>query len=127
MDRNSFMSISEVGGGLMPVMHSPRECRRPELTTDCSSLPDPQSVVASESLEPQSDQIHSVSRQQKPPARFIICPYGPPIELRPDGRPKRFHAKKDTVSMLEEIFLENNKPNAKERLDICKKRTLADY
>ncbi|KAI8622446.1 hypothetical protein BC830DRAFT_1162907 [Chytriomyces sp. MP71] len=54
-------------------------------------------------------------------AKYIICPFGPPIQLRPDGRRRRFHAGRDQLVLLEQIFRENKKPNAKERIEICKR------
>ncbi|ORY43690.1 hypothetical protein BCR33DRAFT_717357 [Rhizoclosmatium globosum] len=59
--------------------------------------------------------------QPKPTPKYIICPFGPPIQLRPDGRRKRFHAARDQLVMLEAIFQQNKKPNAKERVEICKR------
>ncbi|KAJ3022869.1 UNVERIFIED_CONTAM: hypothetical protein HDU68_008908 [Siphonaria sp. JEL0065] len=58
--------------------------------------------------------------QTKAATKYIICPFGPPIQLRPDGRRRRFHAARDQLVMLEQIFQNNKKPNAKERIEICK-------
>ncbi|KAJ3072897.1 hypothetical protein HDU98_002702, partial [Podochytrium sp. JEL0797] len=60
-------------------------------------------------------------QQPKTATKYIICPFGPPIQLRPDGRRRRFHAARDQLVLLEQIFQENKKPNAKERIEICKR------
>ncbi|KAJ3394813.1 hypothetical protein CcCBS67573_g08108 [Chytriomyces confervae] len=65
-------------------------------------------------------QAHSQSAAKTAP-KYIICPFGPPIQLRPDGRRRRFHAARDQLVLLEQIFKENKKPNSKERIEICKR------
>ncbi|KAJ3332855.1 hypothetical protein HDU76_012848 [Blyttiomyces sp. JEL0837] len=51
----------------------------------------------------------------------IPCPYGPPIQLRPDGKRKRVHASKEQLAMLEAAFQQNPKPNSRGRIEICKR------
>ncbi|KAJ3233230.1 hypothetical protein HDU81_002381 [Chytriomyces hyalinus] len=65
-------------------------------------------------------QAHPQSAAKAAP-KYIICPFGPPIQLRPDGRRRRFHAARDQLVLLEQIFKENKKPNSKERIEICKR------
>ncbi|KAI9343500.1 hypothetical protein BDR26DRAFT_858205 [Obelidium mucronatum] len=77
---------------------------------------------ASDPPEPQQPQPRQPPKKGKAAAnaKYIICPFGPPIQLRPDGRRRRFHAARDQIVLLENLFRINKKPNAKERIEICK-------
>ncbi|KAJ3293570.1 hypothetical protein HDU79_000196 [Rhizoclosmatium sp. JEL0117] len=77
--------------------------------------------AASNAAQPSNFGLPPPPNQPKPTPKYIICPFGPPIQLRPDGRRKRFHAARDQLVMLEAIFQQNKKPNAKERVEICKR------
>ncbi|KAJ3305383.1 hypothetical protein HDU76_005018 [Blyttiomyces sp. JEL0837] len=103
--------------------------RNPSLRLGIPTIP-MQSMSSASSSSPSTFSQYSNSSSLRTPSSaysvdtptsLIPCPFGPPIQLRADGKRKRVHANKEQLSLLEAAFQANPKPNTRTRVEICKR------